>query len=318
MYPMKLSPAIAEIVWGGTRLIEEYGMVTDKKNAAEAWVLSCHPSGLCKILNGAWAGRTLAELFSAAPSICGTRLGEREDFPILIKFIDARDDLSVQVHPDDAYTKFIGRGAGKTEAWYILDCDEGAQLVLGFKRELTRHEFIDAIENDRLPDVVQRVDVKKGDFFFIEAGTLHAICKGVLLAEVQQNSDTTYRVYDYNRPGLDGKPRELHVLNAIDVTATVPYRAESGERKREHCGGAERETLTVCPFFTVNTLTMSGSCAFFAGEESFISLLVLEGEGALNAEGMTLSLHKGESVFIPAGCGDITLTGTMTLLETRL
>ena len=196
MKPVKLLPYISSTIWGGTRLVEEYGVHTDKQNAAEAWVLSCHPNGCSTICGGEYDGKTLREVYEADPSICGARGAAFKEFPILIKLIDARDNLSIQVHPDEAYARRVENGAGKTECWYILDCDEDAELALGFTKEIDRGTFRASIENNTLMDYVQKVKVHKGDFFFIEAGTLHAICKGVLLAEVQQNSDTTYRVYD--------------------------------------------------------------------------------------------------------------------------
>ncbi|MEI6579250.1 MAG: type I phosphomannose isomerase catalytic subunit [Eubacteriales bacterium] len=317
-YPMKLEPAITEIVWGGTRLISEYGMVTDKKNAAEAWMLSCTGEGLSKVINGEYAGKTLLEIYSANKKICGFHGSKFEKFPILIKFIDALDDLSIQVHPDDEYARFIGEGDGKTEAWYILDCDEGAELVLGFKQEISEKEFLTAIERGDLADFVQKVQVKKGDFFFIEAGTLHAICKGILLAEVQQNSNTTYRVFDYNRL-WDGKLRQLRVDSAIDVTKREPFVFESRpEYKAETIGNTVRTLLIDCEFFIIATLDISDSYIGKVDESSFVSLLVLDGSGHLNCAGESMPIKKGESVFIPAGCGKFTVEGNIKILETQI
>ena len=294
-------------------------MSTDKQNAAEAWVLSCHPNGCSVISGGALDGRTLRSVYEADPSICGTRAARFSEFPILIKFIDARDNLSIQVHPDEAYARRVEHGAGKTECWYILDCDEGAELALGFRETISRETFRDAIRDNTLMDYVEKVPVKKGDFFFIEAGTLHAICKGVLLAEVQQNSDTTYRVYDYGRLGADGKPRALHVDKAVDVTRTepyVPFVPSAADKARFSVEG--RELLTCCDLFSVCRVRASGKYASAAGEESFVSLLALSGEGTLDCAGETFSLRKGESVFIPAGAGNFTVRGEIELLETRI
>lgn len=224
LYPMVLTPFVSETVWGGRRLIDEYSVVTDKRNAAEAWVMSAHKNGSSTVANGEFAGKSLREVYLEHPELGGKNCAGFSDFPVLIKFIDAAADLSVQVHPDDAYCLKKGSGAGKTESWYILDCEPGAYLLLGFEKDITREQFRQSITDGTLTDYVKKVPVKKGDFFFIESGTLHAICKGILLAEVQQNSDTTYRIYDYGRLGFDGKPRELHVEDAVNVTHTGVYK----------------------------------------------------------------------------------------------
>ncbi len=319
MYPMKLKPAVSSTLWGGRRLIDEYGVVTDKENAAEAWVLSCHPNGCAEIINGEYAGRTLKSVYDEDRSICGVNGARFGEFPILIKFIDARDNLSIQVHPDEAYARRVEHGAGKTECWYILDCDDDACLILGFKEAIDKDTFKQSIENNTLLDYVQNVKVKKGDFFFIEAGTLHAICKGVLLAEVQQNSDTTYRVYDYNRQTADGKPRELHISKAVDVTSTVPFNFD------KKCGTCKAEVLdnnkillTSCDLFSVFKVEVQGNYVSQSDGDSFVSLLALEGEGTLECCGEALLFIKGDSVFIPAGAGEFKITGHLEVLETRI
>lgn len=318
LYPMKLKAAVSPNIWGGTRLITEYGIKTDAKNAAEAWMLSCTKGGYSTVVNGEYAGKTLQELFEADKTICGIHGAELDKFPVLIKFIDAQGDLSVQVHPDDDYAAFIGEGDGKTEAWYILDCDEGAELIVGFKKEISEREFLASIENGTLIDHVQKFKVKKGDFFFIEAGTLHAICAGVLLAEVQQNSNTTYRVFDYNRLE-NGKPRKLRVDDAVQVTKREPYRPSRSPEPAEDIGpGAKRTKLVSCAFFNAAVLDIDGSCGDTADCGSFVSLLVLEGVGALACAGETCPLAKGESVFIPACCGQYEISGTLKILETRI
>jgi len=315
LYPMLLEPYIAELVWGGTRLLDDYGMTTQKKNAAEAWVLSCHPDGESRIVNGAFAGQSLAALYAAHPEICGTNGAAYDRFPLLVKFIDARDDLSIQVHPDDAYCARIGAGEGKTEAWYILDCEPGAHLILGFREEISQEDFARAIQTDTLMEKLQSVPVKPGDFFFIDAGTLHAICKGVLLAEVQQNSNTTFRIYDYNRPGMDGKPRELHVEQALAVTRRAVYaQAESVKDNAL----SNKHPLCDCAYFKMNTVDCKNGYASAAGAQAFVSLLVLKGEGELVCGDTALSIRKGQSVFLPAGCGAFTVNGELQLLETTI
>lgn len=317
MYPMKLKPYVSETIWGGTKLIEEYGVVTEKENSAEGWMLSCHDSGLCTVDNGPLSGKTLKEVCLENPEICGENAANFDDFPILIKFIDAKDDLSVQVHPTDEYCKKTGRGESKTECWYVLDAAPGAGLLLGFKEKTSSEEFKAAIEQGKVLDCISRVDVKKGDFFFIESGTLHAICKGILLAEVQQSSNTTYRIFDYNRPGKDGKPRELHVSDAVAVTKCEPYKP-SGFCKDETLYNGTKRILADCPLFKVSELCINGGYSAVADEKSFISLLVLEGNGCLSAGTGVAVLKKGDSIFIPASTGIFSLEGDMRVLETTI
>ena len=318
-YPYELTPYVSETIWGGRRLIDEYGIVTEKANAAEGWMLSCHESGLCSIVNGELKGKTLREVYLEHPEICGKNAAKFDDFPILIKFIDARDDLSIQVHPTADYCEKTGRGQSKTECWYVLDTLPGACLILGFKEKIGSDEFRRLIEEGRLTDAVKKYDVKKGDFFFIESGTLHAICKGVLLAEVQESSNTTYRVFDYNRAGKDGKPRELHIDDAVAVTNCEPYSpSQYCKDKTESLFNCEKRVLAECPLFNVAQLKINGDYQGNAGENSFVSLLVLEGEGALKTGDAGVTLKKGASVFIPAGTGGYTVSGNLNILETTI
>lgn len=320
MEPMKLKPAVKDYIWGGTRLREEYGVDAPLDRLAEAWVLSCHPQGENVVANGRYQGMTLAEAIrDMGPECLGSRAQRFDYFPILIKLIDAKENLSVQVHPDDAYARRVEHEFGKTEAWYILDAQEGAELIYGFQKKILQEEFRRRIADQTLLEVVNRVPVKKGDLFFIEAGTLHAIGKGILLAEIQQNSNTTYRVYDYGRIGADGKPRELHVDKAVEVTHCAPP-AHSGRPQGEpqHFDGYTKTLLVSCELFTSHRLEISTQAMLAVDEASFVSLLALEGEGTLTACGQMLPFQKGESVFLPAGSGEYRLSGAMTVLGTRV
>lgn len=319
MEMVKLSPFVADNIWGGTRLITEYGIKTDKDPAAEAWVLSCHPAGPSTVLNGEFAGKTLQEAYLADKTICGTKGEKYEFFPLLIKFIDAKRDLSIQVHPDDEYAMRVEGEYGKTEAWYILDCEPDAELILGFNRNVTVEEFKKAAQSDEMMNICNRVKVKKGDVFFIESGTMHAICKGILLAEVQQNSNTTYRIYDYGRLGKDGKPRELHVDKAADVTNLCPPTIpDSSKREIESFDCAKRSKLTSCDLFTMYELSVDGEYSSVCDGQSFVSLLCLEGKAEIECAGEKLTMKKGESIFIPANKGKFTVSGNVKILETRL
>ena len=316
---LKLSPTIKDYIWGGTRLSREFEMVSFTDRQAEAWVLSCHGDGECTIENTDFKGRTLSDVLSnEGKSYLGTNCAKYENFPILIKLIDAKDNLSVQVHPDDEYALRVEGEYGKTEAWYIMDCDDDAEIIYGFKRDITKEEFRKSIEENTLTDYVNRVKVKKGDIFFIEAGTLHAICKGILLAEVQQNSNTTYRVYDYGRL-QNGKPRELHVEKALDVTSTKALDA-SGKPMGETIqkDGYSETLLTKCDIFSMKRLDITEKAEVIADKKSFVSLVALDGNGVVMHEDTCVTLYKGESLFVPAGFGKVEILGGVTVLESRV
>lgn len=319
MEMFKLIPSVADYIWGGRRLIEEYGIKTNKDPAAEAWVLSCHSAGPSTVEDGEFKGQTLEQVWENHKEICGTNGNKFEFFPILIKFIDAKNNLSIQVHPDNDYAMRVEGEYGKTEAWYILDCDEGAELILGFNREVSVEEFKKAAQSEEMLNIVNKVKVKKGDLFFIESGTLHAICKGILLAEVQQNSNTTYRVYDYGRVGADGKPRALHIDKAADVTKLCPPTiTNASERDVEKQDGGTRTHLTECDLFKMYSVETDGEYVSEAGDESFVSLLCLDGSAEVVCGKKTLGMKKGESLFIPASSGEFKIIGKTHMLETRI
>lgn len=318
MYPLLLKAPIKDYLWGGTRLIDEFGFKTDKEKAAEAWVLSCHKDGNSIVKNGEHAGKTLQEVLDVwGKEVLGAKAAGFTYFPILIKLIDAKDRLSVQVHPDDEYALAHEGEYGKTEMWYVVDCDEGAQLIYGFNQDISQGEFLERINNNNLSPVCNNVPVKKGDVFFIEAGTMHAIGKGILIAEVQQNSNTTYRVSDYGRLGADGKPRQLHIKQAIEVTKTevpaMPY-GNVGDVTL-YPFGTVRE-LAKCDYFTAELINLDGNVGVY-DNESFISLLVTEGEVLLSYTGGMMSLKKGDSVFVPATL-KVSLIGTAEIIYTHM
>ena len=303
VYPLLLQAPVKDYLWGGSRLKTEYGFQSDSDITAEAWVLSCHKDGSNVINNGEYISKTLPEVLSKwGKKALGTKAAAFQEFPILIKLIDAKDRLSVQVHPDDTYALRVEGEYGKTEMWYVVDCEPGAQLIYGFTKEISSEEFRRRIEDNALEEVCNFVSVKKGDVFFIEAGTLHAIGAGILIAEVQQNSNTTYRVSDYGRLGADGKPRALHVDKAVDVTNTVPPTRPYGAvgETKSVTGGTQR-SLASCPLFTAEVLTVTGEM-ILSKEDSFISLLCLEGAcTVLWDQDESLTLQKGSSLFVPAG-----------------
>ena len=319
MEVLLLKPTVKDTIWGGTRLISEFGLETKEDNIAEAWMLSCHKDGPAYVQNGVYAGKTLNEAIEAeGKSVLGSNNADKPDFPILIKLIDAKEKLSVQVHPGDEYARRVENENGKTEAWYILDAAPGAQLVYGVKRKISRKAFSESIRRKEVETVLNFVNVKPGDVVFIPSGMLHAIGAGIFLAEVQQSSNTTYRVYDYDRPGKDGKPRELHIEKATDVVdLTVPSADFAPQGEPMITNGAEKTYLTGCRYFKMYSLNVNGAYEDSASDESFVSLLVLSGEGELRCGEQKLPLTKGSSVFIPAGKGAYTVDGTLEILETR-
>ncbi len=317
---LQLKPAFKDYLWGGNRLKTDFGFETELQTVAEGWMLSCHKDGENIILNGKYRGKTLSEVVTAeGKSVLGKNGAAFDFFPILIKLIDAKKDLSVQVHPDNDYAMRVEGEYGKTECWYILDCDEGAELIYGFQKEISKEEFQKRIEDNTFLEAVNKVKVHKGDLFFIEAGTLHAIGSGILLAEIQQNSNTTYRVYDYGRLGADGKPRPLHTAKAIDVTNCVPpTHAIHPEGCRMQKDGFSIQLLTSCNLFTVYSVNIESSYTGVADEASFVSLLVTEGSGSIACGEERLPAKKGDSFFLSASSGEFTVSGNLQLIETRV
>ncbi|ANR71793.1 mannose-6-phosphate isomerase [Selenomonas sp. oral taxon 126] len=318
-YPMKLIAPLKDYLWGGTRLRDEYGKETQLTKIAESWELACHKDGRSVIANGAAAGQTLADwLADAGTDALGTRAAKFPYFPLLIKLIDAHDDLSVQVHPNDDYALRVEGEFGKTELWYVVDAAPGAELLYGFAHEISKEEFARRIADNTLLDVVRHVPVQKGDVFFIPAGTLHAIGKGILICEIQQNSNTTYRIYDYGRIGADGKPRDLHIEKALDVTSLAPVPTHACGIEVDLFAGARACLLAACDYFTVYHLAVEGGCEFTVGEDSFQCLTALSGSMQLRSETDELSIKKGESVFLPANLGQCALKGTGELILSKI
>ncbi|MEG1073745.1 MAG: type I phosphomannose isomerase catalytic subunit [Ruthenibacterium sp.] len=299
-----LTPACKDYLWGGKILKTDYHKVFSGDILAESWELSCHPDGESVIADGACAGQTLRQWLRENDG-AGTACAKFATFPVLIKLIDAAKDLSIQVHPSDAYAMAKEGQFGKTEMWYIVSAEPGASLYYGFESALSKEEFRAAIEQDTLCERLHQVPVKAGDVFFIESGTIHAIGAGIVIAEIQQSSNVTYRVYDYGRVGADGKPRALHIDKACDVTTLTPA--------KPHDFGSH---LAKCTYFTVDKLTVNGSETHVADATSFHALLCLDGQATLVCGDEKRTLQKGESVFISAKSGAYTLTGNAEILLT--
>jgi len=302
MYPLILKPVIKDYLWGGTKLKTDFGFETDKDIAAEGWMLSCHKDGVNVVLNGEHKGKALNEVLSLwGEKALGKRAEDFSYFPILIKLIDAKQKLSVQVHPDDEYALSVEGEYGKTEMWYVVDCEEGASLVYGFGEDIQKEEFERRIKDNTLTEVCNTVHVNKGDVFFISAGTLHAIGEGILIAEVQQNSNTTYRVSDYGRLGVDGKPRELHIDKALQVTeCKKPLKEYGNVGEVVNIENNKIRQLAACDKFSAKSISLKGAYTV-EKNNSFVSLIVLDGSLNVKWADGEFSIGKGGSIFIPAG-----------------
>lgn len=314
LYPMKLTCVEKTAIWGGRRLIEEFGKPPLCDPLAEAWELSVREKENCTVENGAFAGKTLKEVLACLGNAVVGAGFSGGHFPLLIKLIDAADDLSVQVHPDDSYAAAMEHDLGKTEMWHILSAEPGASIFYGLLPGVGRAELEAALPAGNILSLLRRQSVQAGETYFIPAGLVHAIGKGVLVAEVQQNSDLTYRVFDYDRRGPDGKPRTLHIKKALDVMRTFT----DAKIKQLRYAGADPSALVCCPYFTVRRTDFSGTWEGFAAARSFLHLLFLDGAGEIAHNGARYRFSKGDSFFLPAGLGAYTLSGHGAVLSSSL
>ncbi len=294
----KLIPPCKDYLWGGTKLKETYGKECSVDPCAESWELSFHSAGKTLVSDG----KTLEEVLT--PSELGENTLDFSFFPVLIKFIDAKSNLSVQVHPSDDYALTHENSFGKTEMWYIVEADEGAGIYLGFHRDVTKEEYERAIKENTLTDLLSFYPVKAGESYFIPAGTIHAIGAGCLIYEIQQNSNLTYRVYDYGRRDKNGCTRELHVDKAMLVT----------DRKKYEPKGLSNNTLGISKYFNVQKLAVDGELSLNADVKSFHCVTCTEGAGQINGQ----KVSRGDSFFVPAGFGKYTLEGEMTVILTDI
>ena len=320
--PFLLKPAVKDYLWGGHRLKDDFSKDTDLFPLAETWECSTHPDGLSVAISGEFCGKTLKEILKLHPEFLGRNLKAQGELPILIKFIDADKNLSVQVHPDDEYaSKYENGQCGKTEMWYVLDASEDAKLVYGFYHKMKKEAVRQSVAEGTFEKYLQKIPVKKDDVFFIRAGTVHAIGAGALIAEIQENSNLTYRLYDYNRIDKNGQKRELHIEKALDVAdLNASEKPRQPMRVLKYHRGCASELLCQCKYFRVerilvNTERIREMADFKINEDSFQVLLCIEGCGILSWEKGGLNFFKGDCVFVPAAFMSLKLHGKAQLLK---
>ena len=323
--PFLLKPSAKDYLWGGRRLNDEFNKGIDLYPLAETWECSTHPDGQSVVASGPDAGKTLGEVLRLHPEYLGRHplqtMNGKPGLPILLKLIDATQDMSVQVHPDDAYALQHENCLGKTEMWYVLAVREGASVVYGFNQDVDVNRIQNALADGTVEKFLNRIPVQKNDAFFVEAGTVHAIGAGVVIAEIQESSNLTYRLYDYERVDKNGKQRELHVKKALQVmrmqSSAVPRQPMRVLRYRKGCAS---ELLTRCKYFQVERLLLNTDIYqlpmdYKTGSNSFHTLLCTEGTGGLSGENFALNFMKGDCIFVPAESIPLKLNGQAQFLD---
>ena len=323
--PFLLKPAVKDYLWGGSRLNDDFGKEIDVTPLAETWECSTHPDGLSMIATGKYAGKTLAEVLQECPQYLGTHplqtMGGKAELPMLIKLIDAKQSLSVQVHPDDEFALLHEHSLGKTEMWYVLAAKKDAKLIYGFNQNMNEGRVKEVLRTGNIEKYLNHVFVYKDDLFYIEAGTVHALGEGIIVAEIQESSNLTYRLYDYNRLDKKGKQRELHVEKALQVmkmqSSAKPRQPMRVLHYRRGCAG---ELLTRCKYFQVerlllNTEVYRNLVDYRTDNNSFHALLCTDGCGVMLGEDFTLNFFKGDCIFVPAASMPLKLHGKAQLLD---
>jgi len=310
LYPLKFTPICKDKIWGGNKLHDLLNKeFPELPNCGESWEISGVQNDISVVSNGFLKGNNLEELIEVyMGDLVGEKIFEKfgTEFPLLVKFIDANDDLSIQVHPDDEMALERHDSFGKTEMWYVVQADPGARLIAGFNRKINKEEYINCLESGELEEILNYEEVKAGDVFFMPAGRVHAIGKGIVVAEIQQTSDVTYRIYDFNRVDDQGNPRELHTDLAVDA---IQYRFESNYRTEYQSKNNLSSNLVDCPYFTTNILPLTAPVERdFTDLDTFVIYTCLEGEYNLGWEGQHITVTKGESILVPAQISNFSLS----------
>ncbi|MDE5770969.1 MAG: class I mannose-6-phosphate isomerase [Ruminococcus sp.] len=312
---MKLRPVGKDYMWGGTKLKKQYNKDIGMKSIAETWECSVHPDGSSKVVSGEHKGSNLDLIIAEHPEYLGKN--NKDGFPVLIKFIDAGKDLSVQVHPDDRYAHIHEHQNGKTEMWYVMEAEENTSLIYGFENRISESVVRKAVYEGKITEYLHYEEVHKGDVFYIPAGTVHAIGKGAVIAEIQQNSNVTYRVYDYDRTDENGNKRELHMEKALDVMRLEPVRKINSYDDYFECSDYSAKTLCSCRYFTTEKVNIKKSYDFEVSEDSFQIILCIEGSGTIKNKDDKVSMIKGDCIFFPANIGRIEVNGSTEFLKVK-
>lgn len=314
LYPLQFYPILKERIWGGEKLKTVLHKDITSKITGESWELSAVNGDVSIIANGELKGTSLQELIDNSPDeILGTKVSNRfgKQFPLLFKFIDAREDLSIQVHPNDELAKERHNSFGKTEMWYVMQADEGSRIIVGFKEKSNQEEYLEKLNNKEVLSLLEQVAAKQGDVFFLETGTVHAIGAGILLAEIQQTSDITYRIYDFDRVDAQGKTRELHVDMALEA---INYDVVETQKKYKTEKNVFNDVVD-CPYFTTNILPLQGTIEIDKTPESFTVYMCVEGYFEIEYYNKKYSYKKGDTVLIPAGMNMFKISGNASILE---
>ncbi|PWA09981.1 type I phosphomannose isomerase catalytic subunit [Flavobacterium laiguense] len=314
IYPLQFEAILKERIWGGEKLKTILNKPISSSITGESWELSTVEGDVSVIVNGDYKGKALTELISDYPNeVLGTVVYKRfgNQFPLLFKYLDAREDLSIQVHPNDELAKKRHNSFGKTEMWYVMQADQDARIIVGFKEDSSPKEYLDHLKSSTLVSILDEVKVKPGDVFFLETGTVHSIGAGLVVAEIQQTSDITYRLYDFDRKDAQGNTRELHVdlaLEAINYNKVDTFKEYTKEVNKSN-------TIVDCPYFTTNFLPLDGEMVIFKTGETFTVYMCLEGSFEIEYNKVKYNYKKGDTVLIPAAMNGFTLNGKASILE---
>ncbi|WP_396190998.1 type I phosphomannose isomerase catalytic subunit [Flavobacterium sp.] len=314
LYPLQFQPILKERIWGGTKLKTYLNKPITSEITGESWEISTVENDVSVIANGFHEGKSLNELINEFPeAVLGTKVYKQfgKQFPLLFKYLDAREDLSIQVHPHDELAKERHNSFGKTEMWYVMQADDDARLIVGFKEKSSPEEYLKSLEDKTIIDILDTKNVKKGDVFFLETGTVHAIGAGTVIAEIQQTSDITYRIYDFDRVDASGNTRELHVDLALDAINYEVVNAEKSYLKVEN----ESNEIVNCKYFTTNFIPLDGNLAVVKNNESFTVYMCVEGFFDLNYKGELFHYNTGDTLLIPAEMTEFEILGKASILE---
>lgn len=316
LYPLFFKPLYKEAIWGGRNIGHIFKRKLPDGNIAESWEICCHDKGKSVITNGILSGNTLEEAIDEdRMGILGKNNYKKDIFPLLVKFLDAHDRLSVQVHPDDKYAKKYENELGKTEMWYVIDADKESRIVYGLKEGMSKDIIVKSLENGSVAECLNYVKVKRGDVIFIPPGTVHALLKGVVVLEIQQNSDITYRLYDWNRRDMYGRERELHIEKALDVLNFEPIISSKKHNLRQH-EGFNKKTLVKSKYFISEKIEVLQQYKDKTYGESFYIFNCISGKGKLLYKELKYSLQPGDTFMIPAFLGEFNIEGKIDMIKT--